>query len=329
MQHTIPLTPVDAVEITVLVDNTTDMMLANGGPAHRPVVDTSVTPFRPAAVLEGGETFGALRAEHGFSALLDISIGGRKHRLLFDTGVTPDGMVENMRWLGLDPGDIEAVVLSHGHYDHTTGLDGMARALGRVNLPVLIHPEFWGRRRITLPGREPWDLPTTSKSALEGVGFEIVEERQPSFLLDGAMLVTGEVDRTTAFEKGLPGHETLRDQGEWRPDPEVLDDQALVMNIRGEGLLVLTGCGHAGIVNTVRHAQRLTGVQRIHSVVGGFHLSGSYFEALIPQTCRAIAAMEPTFVVPGHCTGWRAVHALAAAMPDAFVQSTVGTRFQL
>jgi 7,8-dihydropterin-6-yl-methyl-4-(beta-D-ribofuranosyl)aminobenzene 5'-phosphate synthase len=112
-------------------------------------------------------------AEHGFSALVDVELaGGVVHRLLFDTGVSPDGMVTNLWRLGLAPHSVEAVVCSHGQFHHTTGLDGFARALGgRTNLPVLIHPEFWSQRRIALPGREPYELPTTSRAALLGAGF--------------------------------------------------------------------------------------------------------------------------------------------------------------
>src|SRR5215218_7361876 len=171
----------------------------------------------------------------GFSALVTVTKGNRETRVLFDTGGTPDGMVENMRRLGISVRDIDVIVLSHGHWDHTTAIDGLVDQLGRGNVPVLIHPEFWRRRRVALPGRDPVELPTTSKSALQGAGFEIVEERDPSFLLDGSLLVTGEVDRTTDFEGGFPGHQAHL-AGRWRPDPLILDDQALVASVRGRGL---------------------------------------------------------------------------------------------
>ncbi len=116
-----------------------------------------------------------------------------------------------MHTFDISPKDIETIVLSHGHFDHTTGLDGLARTLGRTNLPVMIHPDFWNRRRLVIPGRDHLEMPTTSKSALQGVGFEVIEERQPSFLLDNALLVTGEVDRTTAFERGMAGHQARAD----------------------------------------------------------------------------------------------------------------------
>ena len=179
-------------------------------------------------------------------------------RLLFDTGVTPDGCAENLRRLGRDLADIEAIVCSHGHFDHTTGLSGLIGRLGRANLPVLIHPEFWARRRLAIPGGEPFELPTTSRPALDDAGFDIIEQRQPSFLYDRSVLITGEVDRVTGFEKGFPIHQAWRG-GSWEPDPLILDDQALIAHVVGRGLVVLTGCGHAGVINICRYAQRLTG----------------------------------------------------------------------
>jgi 7,8-dihydropterin-6-yl-methyl-4-(beta-D-ribofuranosyl)aminobenzene 5'-phosphate synthase len=224
--------------------------------------------------MEGGQTFESPLAQHGFSALVTLTVGGQTHRLLFDNGTTPDGLITNMHTFDISPKDIETIVLSHGHFDHTTGLDGLARTLGRTNLPVMIHPDFWNRRRLLIPGRIPFEIPTTSKSALQGVGFEVIEERQPSFLLDNALLVTGEVDRTTAFECGVPGQQTFRG-GSWVPDPIVLDDQAVVIHVQDKGLVVMTGCGHAGIANIMRYAQKLTGMNKAYAILGGFHLNGS------------------------------------------------------
>jgi 7,8-dihydropterin-6-yl-methyl-4-(beta-D-ribofuranosyl)aminobenzene 5'-phosphate synthase len=320
--ETIPLQPVDAIAVTTLVDNVADLLLGDQGPAKRVPFGRAIEPTMPTRVLDRGLATDALRAEHGFSCLVTIG----DVRVLFDAGLTPDGLVENMRRLELKPGDIDVIVLSHGHWDHTTGMDGLIGAVGRAGLPVLIHPEFWSRRRVALPAG-PVELPSTSRTALEGAGFEIVEQRQPSFLLDGTLLVTGEVDRTTDFEQGHPLFEAYRD-GHWQPDPLVLDDQALVANVRGKGLVVLTGCGHSGIVNILRYVRKLTGEPRIHAVIGGFHLSGPLFEKIIPPTVGALAELAPDYLVPCHCTGWRAIHALAARFPDAFIQNSVGTRFE-
>jgi 7,8-dihydropterin-6-yl-methyl-4-(beta-D-ribofuranosyl)aminobenzene 5'-phosphate synthase len=155
-----------------------------------------------------------------------------------------------------------------------------------------------------------------------------VEDVRPSFLLDGSLLITGEVDRTTEFEEGMPIHQALRG-GDWEPDPLILDDQAAVLNVRDKGLVVLTGCGHAGIVNIVRYAKKLTGIDELYAVIGGFHLTGGLFEPIIPQTIAALVAESPAIVVPAHCTGWKAVHRLASELPDAFVPNSVGTRYEL
>jgi 7,8-dihydropterin-6-yl-methyl-4-(beta-D-ribofuranosyl)aminobenzene 5'-phosphate synthase len=327
----IELEPVEKVRVTILMDNVTDPLIPDTGPVSRlswpKALADSAKRVRAQFADESGVP-DALIAEAGFSALVRVEKNGRERTLLFDTGVSPTGMVENMRRLGFSLHDVEVIVLSHGHWDHVTGMEGVAQALGRPALPVLIHPEFWNRRRIRFPGIDPAELPSTSRSALEGAGFEIVEERRPSFLLDGSVLITGEVDRTTEFETGFRGHEALSDGG-WQPDPLILDDQALVLRLPERGLVVLSGCGHAGIVNTVRYAQKLTGTRDIAAIIGGFHLSGPMFETIILPTVEAFDQFSPGLLVPAHCTGWKAVHQLAARYPDAFVQSAVGTTIEL
>jgi 7,8-dihydropterin-6-yl-methyl-4-(beta-D-ribofuranosyl)aminobenzene 5'-phosphate synthase len=321
----IGLEPVDSVVVTTLMDNVTDIFMPDQGPARRVGPGGS---WRPAAVMEGGQVPDALIAEHGFSVLVTVAKDGRDHRFLFDAGTSPDGVVENMRRLDIEPGSIEAIVCSHGHFDHTTGLDGLIRTLGPTNLPVLIHPHFWRRRRLALPGREPLEIPTTSRRALAEAGFDVIEEEQPSFLFERSVLVTGEVPRTTGYEPGFPPQQAWLD-GSWRPDPLVLDDQALIINVRGKGLVVLTGCGHAGVVNIARYARRLTGDQPLYALLGGFHLNGPLFEPLIPRVLDDLAAMNPGFLVPAHCTGWRAQRAMAAQFPGAYIPNAVGTSFHL
>lgn len=323
----IPLEPVDSVVVTVLVENFCDVFIPDQPPARRwrPALEAWVLPT---ATMTGGAVPDQLLAENGLSLLLTVTRGEKTHRLLFDCGVSPDGMVENMRRLSVDPTEVEAIVCSHGHFDHTAGLDGLIRRLGRTKLPVLIHPDFWSRRRVTLPGRRPAELPTTSRRALEEVGFTIVEERQPSFLFDSSVLVTGEVDRTSGYEPGFPIQEAWR-HGRWEPDPLVLDDQAIVFEVRGKGLVVITGCGHAGIVNMTRYALALTGVERLYAVMGGFHLSGPLFEPILPRVCADLAEMRPALVIPGHCTGWRAHHALARTFGAGYIPNCVGSRFEL
>jgi 7,8-dihydropterin-6-yl-methyl-4-(beta-D-ribofuranosyl)aminobenzene 5'-phosphate synthase len=322
----IALEPVDEVVVTTLVDNSYDGLMVDMGPAKRRPMTR--TPPVPTGLFEGGATVPGMLAEHGFSALVSVRRGERAHTLLFDTGVSPGGLADNMERLALDASAIETVVLSHGHFDHAGGFEGLAKLRGRTGVPLTVHPLVWTRRRLALPGRDPWDLPTLRRSSLEAEGFEVIERRQPSLLLDGSVLITGEVDRTTEFEQGLPFHEAQRD-GRWEPDPLILDDQALVVHVRGRGLVVLTGCGHAGAVNIARHAMRLTGVDRLHALLGGFHLTGPGFEPIIEPTVDALTDLAPDVIVPAHCTGWRAQHRLAAALPAAFVPNAVGTSFVL
>jgi 7,8-dihydropterin-6-yl-methyl-4-(beta-D-ribofuranosyl)aminobenzene 5'-phosphate synthase len=325
---TIPLAAVDSVRITILMDNVTDPLLFPTEQVGRTTWFHHLAKPRVASAVTDDGLPDALIAQPGFSALVRVTTGGRERTILFDAGVTPTGVVENMRRLELSPGEIETIVLSHGHWDHVAGMEGISSELGRSNLPVLIHPEFWRRRRIAIPGLEPAELPVTSRAALQGAGFEIVEDEQPSFLLDGSVLVTGEVDRTTPFETGFLGHEA-HVHGKWESDPLILDDQAIVMRLADRGLVVLTGCGHAGIINVVSQARRLTGETRISAVIGGFHLSGPMFEPIIEPTVAAFAELKPDLLMPAHCTGWKAVHRLAAGFPDAFVQSAVGTTISL
>ncbi|HVS67264.1 MAG TPA: MBL fold metallo-hydrolase [Mycobacteriales bacterium] len=324
----IQLEPVDEVQVLIVCDNTIDIFLLDEGPARRLLSGAGNPSMLPAPTMLEGEVVDGPLAQHGFSALVTVRRGERSHTVLFDTGITPDGCVENLRRIGRDPADIEAIVCSHGHFDHTAGLSGLAARLGRQNLPVVVHPEFWTRRRLAIPGREPLDTPTTSRRALEDVGFAIIEHHRPSFLLGGSLLITGEVDRTTDFERGFLIHQALRD-GTWVPDPLILDDQALIANVAGKGLVVLTGCGHAGIVNICRYAQRLTGENRLHAAIGGFHLNGPLFEPIIPATLDAFDELAPDVIVPAHCSGWRAVHAIAARFPQQFIQTSVGTTFHL
>jgi 7,8-dihydropterin-6-yl-methyl-4-(beta-D-ribofuranosyl)aminobenzene 5'-phosphate synthase len=278
---------------------------------------------------EGRATAVGLVAEHGFAALVTVRRGASVTTMLFDTGLSPDAMITNAERLGVNLDDVQAVVLSHGHFDHAGGLAGLIGRGGVRRLPMVVHPLVWTRRRIAVPGQDVFELPILSRRALEDEGIEVVERRVPSLLVDGCVLITGEVDRTTEFERGMPAAHEAHTAGDWRHDPLVIDDQALVVHLKGRGLVVLTGCGHAGVINIVRHAQRLTGIDRLHGLVGGFHLSGPTFEPIIAPTVAALSQSAPHLVAPGHCTGWRAQHALAGAMPEAWVPSSSGTTHHL
>ena len=310
------LKQVDRVEILTILDNNIDLLLPTTENVRR-------IPFAPDLLTRDNPI-----AEHGFAALVTVHSGDTSASLLFDSGLSKTGLVHNMDTLGLKPQEVQAIVLSHGHADHTQGLPSLVDRLGKRKVPLVLHPDAFLQRKVVLPDGLELNLPPPDRQSLSQGGIEFIEERGPSLLLDDLLLVTGQVPRTTSFEVGLPLHHALID-GCWQPDPYLYDDQAIVVHVRDKGLVVLTGCGHAGVVNTTQHAQQLTGVKEIAAVMGGFHLSGPFFEPSIEPTVAALKELHPRMIVPAHCTGWKATHHIAREFPDAFVQNSVGTRFLL
>lgn len=308
----ISLKPVEKVEILSVMDNSIDVLMGSTPVAKR-LVRGRDAHTRP-----------QLRAEHGVSMLVTTHEGGNKDSFLFDTGVTLDGVLHNMDVLEIKGNELHAVVLSHGHTDHTRGLMGFIKRYGRPKVPIVLHPDAYLKRKNIQPdGHESEHIPP-SKRDLEAEDVQIIEERGPSMLIGGQALVTGQIPRTTPYEKGSPRQVALID-GNWQPDPWIHDDQAIVINVRNKGLVVLTGCGHAGVINTLNCARDLTGVERIYAVIGGFHLTGPIFEPVIAPTVQALREFNPSVIVPQHCTGWKAMHLIAREFPEAFVPNSVGT----
>lgn len=232
----------------------------------------------------------------------------------------------NAQRMGLDLTEIECIILSHGHYDHCGGLLAILRAINR-DLPIIVHEDMFKTRGVAnLDGtirRHP-EFPREDKVR----PARYIKTKDPYPVANSAILVTGEIQRKTQFEKGLTQHRVFVD-GEWQPDPWIWDDRAVVVNIRKKGLLVLAGCSHAGIVNTMHYAQQITGIDSIFAVIGGFHLAGKDCESRINQTVEELKLLDPKLVVPCHCTGWRAAYSISEAMPQAFVWNSVGNLYRL
>ena len=323
MTHpTISLSEVSEVKITLVMDNSLDLLIPSSDIAERFIFsDRWLAKF--SANSNAFDT-PLPYAEHGFSALLTVKRGSVQASVLFDTGVTRKGILWNMDALEIDAADIQAIILSHGHADHAMGLPGFIERLGSRNLPLVLHPDAYLDRKLILPNGLELSLPAPKKKDYRRDNIEIIESIGPSMLVHDMVLVSGEISRTTDFEKGFPIHFAHRNDN-WEPDPLIMDDQCAIINLSGKGLVIITGCGHSGIINTIRNAKQITGINQIHAVIGGFHLSGAAFEPIIPPTISALKELNPRYVMPGHCTGWVATHQIAREMPEAFIPNSVGT----
>ncbi|MDE2006029.1 MAG: MBL fold metallo-hydrolase [Rhodospirillales bacterium] len=307
----------DRLDVQVLVDNVTDTLSS---------VPSFVT--REQMVLRRAgmpRVSGAAMccANHGLSLVLTATRDGAARRLLFDAGPLGDAVDWNGKRLGVDFASIEAVVLSHGHWDHAGGLlsafDLIAAANHGRSVPCYLHPGMFAERGMAQPdgGVFPMDfIPTPELLAAHGA-TPVVSDA-PQAPLDGWFYLSGEIPRRTGYERGLPGQVRRMPDGRWLPDPLLMDERFLAARVRGKGLLVFSACSHAGIVNVLHAARAAFPGEALHAVMGGFHLSGEN-EAIIPDTVRDLGGFGLTSIVPAHCTGWRAVGALAKAFGEPMV----------
>jgi 7,8-dihydropterin-6-yl-methyl-4-(beta-D-ribofuranosyl)aminobenzene 5'-phosphate synthase len=321
----ITLKPVDQLEIHILVDNATDSL--SSVPSH---IEPEFSYLRRKGMrILSGKCICC--ANHGLSCLITAHRAGVTHTVLFDTGPEADTFERNTRQLGIDLSVVESVVLSHGHWDHAGGMlraFDLIRADGRNrDLPYYAHPGMFRTRGRKMPDGEMQpmeDVPSVAD--LTAHGARVVNTRDPQALLDDMFYLSGEIPRVTPFETGLPGHFAKTENG-WEPDPWIIDERWLGVNVAGKGLVVFSACSHAGVVNVLKDARGKFAGTPLHCVMGGLHLSGPT-EKIIPETVGALREFELAYIAAGHCTGWRAMTALVNTFGDQKVTPTaVGKRF--
>ena len=319
----VDLRSIDSCNVVVLVDNVTDILSTT---------PSSVTGHT-ANVLKAGakEISGKCLccAHFGLSLVISVQHETTQHTLLFDSGPEGETVKRNGNRLGIDFASIDAAMFSHGHWDHvggmTVGLQLIYEANGGNTIPVHVNDGMFVQRGTRTPRDKiiPFEN-VPSKAELENVGGSIVSVSEEHTLLDGTIYVSGEIPRITAYEKGLPGH--VKNTGEgWEPDPLIMDERYAAVNLKDKGILVFTACSHAGVINVLKNAQNVFDPIPLYGVMGGFHLSGKECEAIIPKTIEDMKSFGLKVIVPGHCTGWRAVHKLVETFGDeTVIMSAVG-----
>ncbi len=269
----------------------------------------------------------AIHAEHGLSFYVETVVNGKTSTCMYDYGLYPLGVINNIELLGLDIGKTNAFSLSHGHFDHFIGAVSILKknqSRIAVGTPFYVGEEAFARRYKQNPGAtELADIGQLLKEDIEALGLKVVEVKTPLEIIPGAYF-TGKIERVTDYEK-LPTNLKVK-RGEKIENDDFPGEQALFFNVKGKGLVVLSGCSHRGIVNAVTQAKKDAGIDKVHAVMGGFHLINAKPE-IIQNTVAGIKAMKPDYILPTHCTGFEAIVAFSKEMPNEFVLNTAGTKY--
>src|SRR5437867_2012850 len=323
---------VDGLVLTNVVDNVYDAF-ARGGK-----LDT-ITVQRAAL-----DPKGLLLFEHGLAYHLECVRGGERREILLDFAATEGSLLNNYGLLKVDPTRADALIVSHGHFDHYGALPDLARvAQGKLKPGVTLYAggEDTFCHRVVVTPAGSVDYGTLDRSTLEARGLKVVLAKQPA-VVTGHAFVTGEIARVTDFEKPPAAARLVAGpmdsacaashfgaKVEARPGDVVADtfqgEHATVYHVKDRGLVVITSCGHAGVINSVRQAQKASGIQKVHAIVGGFHLAPASDE-IVSKTVEVFKDINPDYVIPMHCSGVNTIMAVHMTMPRKLVMPSTGTR---
>ncbi len=264
--------------------------------------------------------------QHGLSLLLEGRRGETTRRILVDVGQNPQALLYNMRIMNVWPAAIDAVVLTHCHYDHTQGIVAMLKEIGKREFPVIAHPDVFRTHFVVQPYlRHVGVMQGDSGEEIEKAGGRLYLTKDPLEMMPGIM-TTGEVKRQVDFEEVVIGFKTT--DGGKIEDDQMLDDISVVSNVEEKGLVIVAGCSHAGVINIVRHAKEITGCDQIEGVVGGLHLVDAP-DARTKRTVEELSKLNPKWIWAGHCTGFKAQVELYLALGERFSPLHTGMKLEL
>src|SRR5215510_11082054 len=295
------LATVDSLTVDVISDNVSDTYASKPAFAASELANVMLAGAKEIS----GETL--LVANLGYGLRLRSRLGSIEHVLLFDTGTEGAAFLRNCRNLAIDLGEIEDIAVTHGHWDHMgalpAALGAIARNRGRGSVRVHVNPDMFNERGVLLADGTIFPAARVpAPAAMESLGARVINDGRERLLLDGHFYYSGEIPRVTAFETGRQDHLCRRDNDpEWRPDPYLMDERMLVVNVRELGLIVFSACSHAGIVNVCTEVRRLFPDLPIHAVMRGLHLGG-VMEHIIPATVEGLRPFDICHIITGHCT---------------------------
>ena len=264
-----------------------------------------------------------LLAQHGLSLLLNIDLtDSERLNVLMDTGPSPDTILHNIDALNIDPKTFDVIFLSHGHYDHTGGLIGILKRI-EERVPLIAHPSVFEPKLKVEPHLRYIGIPFTSSMVQVAGGIVLCVKN--SVNLAKGVITSGQVERSTTFEK-TEGFQTVRE--EYLTEDDLPDDQALIVEVEGRGLNVFSGCAHSGIINMTKYAQKMTGINDVHAIVGGFHLEKAGDER-IRLTIEELLKLDPKVVAPCHCTGLKAINKLTEAFGNRCLPLRTGDTLKI